>query len=111
MRQSLDSSTAARFRFPRYSSSLASNLAKSVSASAAEPANPASTCPPCMVRILTASPFITVCPKRDLAVSGQGALAPMADGEDRGSVEGGSVGHGVRPAGSARMVSILRPHG
>src|SRR5215467_14286542 len=42
-RQSLASSTAARERFPRCSSSLASKRAKSVKASAAAPANPAST--------------------------------------------------------------------
>src|SRR5262245_32161589 len=63
VRQSLESSTAARFRLPLYSSSLASNLVNRVSASAAEPAKPASTWPPCMLRILTASPFMTVWPK------------------------------------------------
>src|SRR5207245_1871066 len=62
VRHSLDSSTAARSRFPRYSSILASNFAKSASASAVEPAKPASTCPLWSRRILRAPCFITVLP-------------------------------------------------
>src|SRR3989442_9864971 len=62
VRHSFDSSTAARSRFPRYSSILASNFAKSASASAVEPAKPASTCPLWSRRILRAPCFITVLP-------------------------------------------------
>src|SRR3989442_2844338 len=62
VRHSFDSSTAARSRFPRYSSLLASNFARSASASAVEPAKPASTCPLWSRRILRAPCFITVLP-------------------------------------------------
>src|SRR6266571_7290471 len=62
VRHSLESSTAARSRFPRYSSIFASNFANSARASAVEPAKPASTWPLWRRRILRAPCFITVWP-------------------------------------------------
>src|SRR5262249_32841349 len=62
IRQSLASSTAARGRLPRYSSSLASNLAKRVKASAAAPAKPARTRPWYTLRTLRAPALTMVWP-------------------------------------------------
>src|SRR5262247_3218001 len=62
IRQSLASSTAARGRLPRYSSSLASNLAKRVKASAAAPAKPARTRPWYTLRTFRAPAFTMVWP-------------------------------------------------
>src|SRR5258706_4721320 len=62
MRHSLASSTAARGRLPRCSSSFASKRAKSVKASAAAPAKPARTRSWCILRTLRAPAFMMVWP-------------------------------------------------
>src|SRR4029453_15599879 len=61
LRQSLASSTAARARLPRYSSSLPSKRANSVKASAAAPAKPATTRSWCSLRTLRAPALTIVC--------------------------------------------------
>src|SRR6185503_13021047 len=62
MRHSLASSTAARGKLPRCSSSFASKRAKSVKASAAAPAKPARTRSWCILRTLRAPAFMMVWP-------------------------------------------------
>ena len=62
LRHSFASSTAARGRLPGKRSSFSSNFSKSVSASAADPAKPASTRPPLSARTFTAWALATVSP-------------------------------------------------
>src|SRR5215467_4759455 len=112
IRHSLANSTAERARLPRCSSSFASKRAKSVNASAAAPAKPASTRSWYTLRTLRAPAFTMVCPietwpspatatrprwrTHTTVVAWIGAIGSLIIG----------TGHSGRP----RMGGIVHPH-
>src|SRR5581483_11009823 len=114
MRHSLASSTAARGRLPRNSSSFASKRANSVKASAAAPAKPASTRSWYTFRTLRAPAFMMVCPT-DTCPSPATATRPRCRTETTvvawiGPERGDVIALGWILSGRPGMGRIVHPH-
>ena len=106
VRHSLDSSTAARSRLPRYSSILASNLreeGQGVRGGAREAGQHLAVV---QAADLARAVLHHRLAERDLAVAGEGGVAAVADGEDRRAVDGREAGMGRRSARRRQMPSI-----
>src|SRR5512143_1527140 len=113
LRQSLASSTAARGMFPGYRSSFSSNFSNRVMASAAAPANPATSFPPRITRTFWACDFMTVSPtvtwpSPPIATLPLRRTAKMVVARMRGSVLCDSESIWGNLAGPSRRRRILR---